>query len=52
MGLKCDFCHQEAKEQDMIIEGMAYHACRDCQNRVFKLIRSMIREYVAAGEPK
>jgi hypothetical protein len=44
--MKCDFCNDEADTTDMIINAMRYHACWNCQNRVFKLIKRMIREYV------
>ena len=42
----CDFCDKEPDTTDMIINGMRYHACWNCQNRVFKLIKRMIRERV------
>lgn len=48
--MKCDFCEREAGAGDMIVYNMRYHACHDCQNRVFKLIKRMIREYVKSEQ--
>jgi hypothetical protein len=47
MNIKCDFCDEEYEYVEQIWVGnQKYYACPRHSNRIFKLIKRMIREYV------